>query len=142
MLGAIFLFILLRYTILTPKKKIILAGCFSRGITLHHIFARFSSKCLKKFQCKTLIVESKNSVIPTDGRVNSIAAFAFSGSSIKSIAIPVSVTNIGNYVFNSFSNLKSIISRGTVEQWNNITKGYGWIVYNKTIYCTDDILTT
>ena len=47
-------------------------------------------------------------------------------SRLTSITIPNSVTSIGNYVFNSCSRLTSIAFKGTVSEWNAITKGTNW----------------
>ncbi len=60
-------------------------------------------------------------------------------SSLTSIEIPDSVTSIGNDAFLYCSNLTSITFRGTMEQWNAITKVDGWNEYtgNYTIHCTD-----
>lgn len=48
-------------------------------------------------------------------------------TSLMSITIPDSVTNIGNYAFEHCINLKSIKYRSTEEQWGSITKGNNWL---------------
>lgn len=63
----------------------------------------------------------------------------YSCSSLTSITIPNSVTNIGGYAFYACSSLTSIIYTGTISQWNVITKNYNWNAGtgNYTIHCTD-----
>ncbi len=72
--------------------------------------------------------------------VTSIGSSAFAAcSSLKSIYIPESVTSISDYPFEGCSNLTSITFDGTVEQWNSLDNGTGWLskVENITIYCLD-----
>ena len=45
---------------------------------------------------------------------------------LKEITIPDSVTSIGDMAFSNCTSLTSIKYRGTEEQWNAISKGYGW----------------
>ncbi|MCL2444004.1 MAG: leucine-rich repeat protein [Treponema sp.] len=61
--------------------------------------------CVIQIADNTLIVGTKNSIIPSG--VTSIGANAFNGSGITSIIIPNSVTSIGNYAFAN-SDLKNI----------------------------------
>ena len=57
--------------------------------------------------------------------VLTIADAAFMGSSITSIIIPDSITNIGESAFIGCDSLKSIFFNGTAEEWNNISVGTG-----------------
>ena len=58
---------------------------------------------------------------------------------LTTITIPNSVTNIGTQAFIFCSSLTSITFYGTIEEWNNITKGSGWNDYVPATYvqCTD-----
>jgi hypothetical protein len=47
-------------------------------------------------------------------------------SSLPSISIPNSITNIESYAFQFCRSLTSITFEGTMEEWNSITKGPGW----------------
>jgi hypothetical protein len=71
--------------------------------------------------CKNL-----KSVVLGDG-VESIYMNAFSYCvSLPSIEIPSSVTTIDYTAFENCTSLTSIVFKGTVEQWNAITKNDGW----------------
>ena len=69
-------------------------------------------------------------------------AFAYC-SSLTSIEIPDSVTSIGDCAFYNCSSLTSIDYGGTISQWENIEKEYGWDGNNGDrieVKCTDGTL--
>ena len=68
-----------------------------------------ADNCLIETKSKTLIKGAANSVIPTDGTVTEIAAYAFYNcSGLTSINIPNTITYIGKYAFHYCPNLESI----------------------------------
>ena len=69
-----------------------------------------------------------NITIPNSITSISDSAF-FQCYALKEITIPNSITSIGSGAFCECLNLKNIVFAGTMEEWNNITKGEGW---NKT----------
>ena len=52
------------------------------------------------------------------------------------------VSSIGDYAFDKFNSLESLIYGGSVEQWNRIDKDTLWDGYVNTftIRCTDGII--
>ena len=65
--------------------------------------------CLIETESKTLILACKNSVIPTDGSITRIGAYAFwRRLDITDLIIPNGVTSIGNYAFFDCENLADI----------------------------------
>lgn len=75
-----------------------------------------AGNCLIDKSTKTLIKGFKTSIIPDDGSVTSIGAYAFAGlSTLKSIAIPDGVTKIGEYAFYDCDALNDITIAGSVN---------------------------
>ena len=76
-----------------------------------------AGNCLIETESKTLIVGCGASVIPSDGSVTSIGAWAFwDCCSLTSIVIPDSVTSIGESAFAACESLESVmISDGVTE---------------------------
>ena len=68
------------------------------------------------------------SIVIEDG-VTGIGNYAFYESYerhlLTSVTIPGSVTNIGNYAFDSCTALKDVYYAGSIEDWGNISIGYG-----------------
>ena len=58
---------------------------------------------------------------------------------LKEITIPNSVTTIGKGVFESCANLTDVHFKGTVQQWNEISKGNAWDggIEACVVHCTD-----
>lgn len=59
---------------------------------------------------------------------------------LTSIDIPNSVTNIGEDAFNGCTKLKNIMYKGTIAEWKDISKWYGWkeeVPKSCKIHCTD-----
>ena len=73
--------------------------------------------------------------------VTSIGELAFYDcSGLASVTIGNSVTSIGNSAFSDCSGLKNITYKGTVEEWEKITKGNDWkykVPSTCIIHCTD-----
>ena len=90
---------------------------------------------IPKYHDKTLVLGigyrafafcfTKSIIIPDT--VSSIGEMAFLGcEEIKSIIIPKAVTTIGSKAFYMCTKLASITFNGTMEEWNEISKGSGW----------------
>ena len=75
--------------------------------------------------------------------VTSIGICAFSGcTGLTSVTIPASVTSIGSSAFEGCTGLTRFDFTGTIEQWNEISKGSFWNARTGSykIYCTDGTL--
>lgn len=86
------------------------------------------------FGCKGL------TSITVPDKVTSIDSWAFCNcKNLTSITIPSSLKDLGGCVFGRCNNLRDIIFKGTVEQWEAISKSSAWNVgiTNCTIHCTD-----
>ncbi len=73
--------------------------------------------------------------------VTSIGDNAFNNcSGLTSVTIGNSVTSIGSYAFSRCSGLTSITYKGTIAQWNAISKGSNWkynVPSSCKVHCTD-----
>ena len=73
--------------------------------------------CLIETEAKTLMFGCKNSIIPTDGSVTKIGAYAFYGcTGLTTLAIPENIESIGEYAFAACTSLTSISISATVTE--------------------------
>ncbi|MBR4063417.1 MAG: leucine-rich repeat protein [Clostridia bacterium] len=111
-------------SIFIPKSVIYIgwntfSGCSSlesivveSGNEVYHSY----DNCLIETATKTLVLGCKTSVIPTDGRVNTIGLYSFSGcSELQSIEIPNTIIEIGQNAFEMCTGLTSIKISENVE---------------------------
>lgn len=76
--------------------------------------------------------------------VNRLKSNMFAGcDSLTMISIPDSVISIDGYALHNTEKLAVIKYSGTIDQWKNIEKSYGWdsMSGEYTVYCTDGIIT-
>ncbi len=85
---------------------------------------------------KTTWEEFPSYVIPSGTKT--IACLAFEGcSTLERLEIPASVTSINGWALVGCTNLSTIIFKGTVAQWNAISKDANWL--NKDVPATQVI---
>jgi len=82
--------------------------------------------CIIETESKTFVIGRAGCVIPDDGSVTSIGAFAFwvCGSSLTSITIPEGVTSIGNTAFSECSYLTFVTLPSTLLSIGEYAFGY------------------
>lgn len=86
---------------------------------------------------------SLTSIVIPDG-VTTIGSYAFADcTALTSVSMGNSVTKISSYVFYNCRSLMNINFKGTMSQWDAITKGTDWDANtnNYTVYCTDGNIT-
>ena len=72
--------------------------------------------CLIETATKTLLLGCQGSVIPTDGSITAIGAYAFAGyTTLTRVSIPAGVTAIGDFAFSGCSNLSVVEIPATVS---------------------------
>lgn len=82
--------------------------------------------CIIETASGVLILGQKWSVIPTDGSVRAIGAYAFYGcSKLSTIRIPRSVTSIGEGAFGRCSFLSRVDYEGSADEWAGVTVASG-----------------
>ena len=80
----------------------------------------------------------KNVII--NGAITSIGEYAFYNcNKLTNIILPDTLTSIGEQAFYNCFVLNDIYYKGTISQWNAISKGFNWNFNagNYTIHCTD-----
>lgn len=88
------------------------SGCALSQISVDERNAKYrsSGNCIIETLSKTLIIGGNDSVIPSDGTVIHIGAYAFYDcDGLKNISIPVGVKDIGEKAFAGCNGLKNII---------------------------------
>ncbi|MBO5110790.1 MAG: leucine-rich repeat protein [Clostridia bacterium] len=88
-------------------------GEYLHTVSLIHVtkgnpWFKVEGGCLIHIKSQTVIFGTKDCVIPTDGSVTRIGAYAFAFSSIENIVIPETVTEIGTGAFLFCQNLNSL----------------------------------
>lgn len=70
--------------------------------------------------------------------VNNISSYAFGSCGLTSITLPINIT-IATKAFENCPNLTEFNYKGTIEQWNNVTKGSEWHlgIPATVVHCTD-----
>ena len=100
-----------------------------------------SSTILDRFGANIISNTYSNlGIIKFDNNIDKIGEASFMGfENLTEIYIPKSVKKIGSGAFTDCYNLTSIIFIGTIEEWDNITKGYNWNNQVPTTYvqCSD-----
>ena len=85
---------------------------------------------------------SNTSIVIKDGTLG-IASGAFDGCTyLTSITIPNSVTSIGYHAFSGCTSLTKITFKGTIAQWNDISKKSTWRynVPSISVLCSDGVI--
>lgn len=80
----------------------IIAGCISlTTLTVNPLNTTFHSEnnCVIKTQTKELWMGCSTSVIPSDGSVETLGRYAFSGMNLQNVVIPDTITTILGYAF-------------------------------------------
>lgn len=78
-------------------------------------------------------------------KITSLPTYSFYGcKELNTIFLPNTITTIGSYAFYSCSKLKTVIYRGTIAEWNNIsittTGNTNYLLKDTTIICKDGVI--
>ena len=93
----------------TTDSDFVLAIVKTLGYTAPSDMYYSQDNCLITYVGKKLVLGANNSVIPSDGSVTSISAYAFAGRlGITDLTIPDGITSIGEYAFKNCVNIQSI----------------------------------
>ena len=93
----------------TTDSDFVLAIVKTLGYTAPSDMYYSQDNCLITYVGKKLVLGANNSVIPSDGSVTAISAYAFAGRlGITDLTIPDGITSIGEYAFKNCVNIQSI----------------------------------
>ncbi|MDD6360961.1 MAG: leucine-rich repeat protein [Christensenellaceae bacterium] len=93
----------------TTDSDFVLAIIKTLGYTAPSDMYYSQDNCLITYVGKKLVLGANNSVIPSDGSVTAISAYAFAGRlGITDLTIPDGITSIGEYAFKNCVNIQSI----------------------------------
>ena len=108
--------------------------CYSlKSITIPASVTTISSCCFQDCESLTNVTFAEGS------QLKSIEICAFEETGLVSITLPATLQSIGKYSFEFCYKLETIRFLGTIEQWENIKKGYEWCTESPctTINCSD-----
>ena len=102
-----------------------------------------NGNCLIKTNSKLIVLGCKNSVIPTDGSVTGIGAFAFAGcTGLDKISIPSSIKNMADGAFSGCYGLKDVyitdIAAWCVTSFNGVAANP--LYYAQNLYLNNELV--
>ena len=116
----------------------------AEGNTTYHS----AGNCIIETESKTAVFCLANSIIPDDGSVTAIGAYAIEECTLDGFVIPATITYIGSHAFD-YCTFTDVSYDGTVEQWEAIEKAEKWDantrisskIYGYIIKCKDGDVT-